>query len=229
MNKILSTLFAALILISAPVRAELANMELEYQIHYGSTHAGSLNISITHDGEQYQMASATKPKGIAKMFLKSYTTATQFTAAGNDFKLLNGSEVYKGKESDDLSFVINYDSKEVQLSNGEAIKFAAENLLDFQTFPLLLMIEPPQQVSGNTYIEVSAKKVRNYTYTEVSEETLSMPDGDQLAWKVTKLRDNNPEITTTVWISQKDNVPLRIESLRKGKITRISLESARIQ
>ncbi len=204
-------------------------MKLGYLVEYGSIKAGNIQITITRSGDQYEMSSTTKPSGLAKLFLKTHTTKTLFSADDNNFQLLSGTEEYTGKENDSLSYDVNHENKQIEFGDGEPVEFVQSDRLDLQTFPLLLMIVPLEQVSGNDYVEVSASKIRNYTYQELSEETLSLSDGDQKTWKLAKFRDNKPERTTTVWIKQEGGIPIRIESLNKGKVTRISLISSKIQ
>jgi hypothetical protein len=205
--------------------ATIDDQVLKYSVSYGSKKVGTIEINIRNENGGYVVTSTSKPGAMAKMFMKDHVSDTRFIQHEDKVVLDSGTEQLKGKDGYDRGFQFDRGQGRIEFSNGKHADIKPDDEFEAVTFPLLLMLQPVESIKeGSQLREVSAKRIRNYTYENPVEETVKVPAGEFSSWKIVRHRSDRPEDSVTVWLEKSANpVPLQIAINKKGSTSTLKL------
>ena len=209
----------------ALAEVNIIDQDLTYTASYGKRNAGSIQIQIRGTDTGYIVTSITKPHKLAGLLLKEHTTEAEFAWRNEELVPISATESLKGKERYDRGFMFDYDNLTVSLSEGRSSTFEQNDQFESVTFPLLLMHRDLAEIENLEIKEVSAKRLRDYTYQKAEQETVKVPAGEFSTWKVTRFRSDRPEDTVVTWLNQSDNpIPVKIAINKDGNTSTLALQ-----
>ena len=202
----------------------IPDQTLRYSVTYSGQNAGELEISIRGDSRSYTVTSTSHLSNLAKLLLDAYTSETRFTWNGELLELNSSTERIQGNEGYERSYRINRHSLHVEYNDGKKVAIRPDDRFEAVSFPLILMHRSMDGIGGTRVREVSAKRVRDYTYGNPEEDSVEVPAGSFSTWKVTRQRVDRPDSSVTVWLNKYDvPIPVKIMTTKKGKNTVLQL------
>jgi len=213
---------AAALFTVAVTAAAFDGRALNYAARYGNIDAGTVTVSIRADGDGYRVESVARPSPVAKLFgVKAQTDVTQFSRAGDGEIMLERGHTKRAGDGGEDWFRIDRDASRIEFSDAEARPIAAGEVFEAASFPLLLMLRAREtrvdSIAEAQVTEVSARRAREYRYDAPVIARIKTSTGESDAWKITRHRVDRPDDTVTVWLRQRDAVPLKITVTKRGR------------
>lgn len=210
--------------------AAFENQTLHYAAKYGDIDAGAVEVRIRVDGGNYRVESDAKPSALAKLLkAKAHASVTQFARNDAGTIILDSGRSKYG-DGDAKWFRIDRAANRIEFSDGDARAIDSGAQLEAASFPLLLMLRARdagvESIAGLRAVEVSVRRAREYIYDAPSAQTVSAPAGEVNAWKITRRRADRPADSVTVYLRQRDHLPLKITVTKRGRTSSLLLTAA---
>ena len=204
--------------------AAIEDQTLRYTAAYGRVNAGEVEINIRNENHGYVVTSTGKPSMLAAMFFKTHSSTTRFIRHRGEVALDSGTERLAGEGGYRRGFRFNRAHGRVEFSNGKHGAIQPGDRFEAAAFPLLLMLRPVESIAGARVREVSARRMRDYTYEPPVEEIVKVPAGAFPCWKINRHRTGRPTERVTVWLHKAENpIPLKIVVTKKGRTSTLEL------
>lgn len=221
----------ALLTVSAAA-AGFENQTLHYAARYGDLDAGAVEVRIRAEADGCRVESNAKPSALAKLFgADAHASVTQFIrdpGDGDAWTLDGGRE--KHGDGDAQWFRIDRAANRIEFSDGDARAIDSGAQFEAAAFPLLLMLRARDagvdSIAGLRALEVSVRRARDYIYDAPVAETIAAPAGETSAWKITRRRADRPADSVTVYLNQRDHLPLKITVTKRGRTSSLLLTAA---
>lgn len=205
-----------------------APLELTYSLHYGGLEVGRVVKTLRRTATgSYEFRSHSKPLGAAKMF-----TSVQWFEEGE-------FEIHQGRVRP-LSFLeyrvgadrphrhsARFDWKERKINYAHGATLALPpNTQDQGSLLFAFMLHPPTAGGEQTIHVSSGKKLRDYRYAHTGSETLKTALGTLKTTRIERPARGEDEESFRIWLApDRNNVPIRITTQKRGQETRLELES----
>jgi len=125
---------------------------------------------------------------------------------------------------------MDHAANRIEFSDGERRAIAPGEQLEAASFPLLLMLRARdagvESIADLRALEVSARRAREYIYDAPVAARIATPAGEVGAWKITRRRVDRPADTVTVYLHQRDHLPLKITVTKRGRTSSLLLTAA---
>lgn len=205
-----------------------APLELTYTLHYGGLEVGRVvkTLKRTATGS-YEFRSHSKPLGAAKMF-----TSVQWFEEGE-------FEIYQGRVRP-LSFLeyrvgsdkphrhsarFDWKTQKINYAHGASLALPP-NTQDQGSLLFAFMLHPPLAGGEQTIQVSSGKKLRVYQYSHAGSETLKTGLGTLKTIRIERPASGKDDESFRIWLApERNNVPVRITTQKRGQETSLELES----
>lgn len=205
-----------------------APLQLTYSLHYGGLEVGRVvkTLKRTPAGN-YEFRSHSKPLGVAKMF-----TSVQWFEEGE-------FEIHQGRVRP-LSFLeyrvgadkphrhsARFDWKALKINYAHGANLALPpNTQDQGSLLFAFMLHPPTAGGEQTIHVSSGKKLRVYRYAHAGSETLKTALGPLKASRIERPASGQDDEGFQIWLApERNNIPVRITTQKRGQDTSLELES----
>lgn len=139
-----------------------------------------INTSISIDGDVVTYTKNTKPKGMAKMFLKEATETSIFKVTNSGLNVQKYEYTMRSKdESRNESFALNTTTKTIDgNSRGKVFSIPAkDNLIDRASMEILLMLDASKR-SNLEYKVVDRGYVKAYKFDYLGQQSVRTAGSD---------------------------------------------------
>ncbi|MFT5571820.1 MAG: hypothetical protein ACI9FR_000741 [Cryomorphaceae bacterium] len=194
---------------------------------FGNATLGRIDSTLTKTDSGYAVMSVTKAQGMAAIIIGSNEQQAC------EFEINDGRAVPKsygggriGKSDYDVDF--DWAERKISFASGESIDMPKGYVVDNCIMPFAAAILKGEGLGEESMYVVDGKKkrIRGYTLSSSSEETLETVLGPKKTIKMVLAREFKPERTFTLWLS-KDNqyIPIKMEEQRKSRTTTMMVNS----
>lgn len=191
-----------------------------YTVSVGNIAAGEIrrSLSVTEQG-QFMYESETKSSGLAALFVKDHIIERSVWRFKNhapqplhfQYQKTGGKKERKYTLSFDWTQGVVKDESGADPWQARLDKGAQDRLL----YQLTLMYDLQSGRTELAYPLVDGRKLRNYRFQKVAEETLETPLGPLKTVKLSRILESD-EKTVTLWCAPSlDYLPVRIEQNEK--------------
>lgn len=205
-----------------------ATLQLNYSLRYGGLEVGRVVKTLKRNaGGGYEYRSHSKPMGAAKMF-----TSVQWFEEG-EFEIHQGRvrplsflEYRVGADKPHRhSAFFDWKAQKINYAHGATLALPT-NTQDQGSLLFAFMLHPPT-AGGEQAIHVSSgKKLRVYRYAFAGNETLKTALGTLKTIRIERPATGQDEESFQIWLApERNNIPVRITTQKRGQETSLDLES----
>ena len=205
-----------------------APLELTYTLRYGGLEVGRVVKTLKRTAAgSYEFRSHSKPLGAAKMF-----TSVEWFEEG-EFEIHQG----RVRPQSFLEYRVGADrphrhgarfdwkAQKINYANGTSVALPP-NTQDQGSLLFAFMLHPPTAGGEQTIQVSSGKKLRVYRYAHAGNETLKTGLGTLKTIRIERPASGQDEESFRIWLApERNNVPVRITTQKRGQETSLDLES----
>lgn len=205
-----------------------APLELTYTLRYGALEVGRVvkTLKRTATGT-YEFHSRSKPLGAAKMFTSvQWLEEGEFEIHQGQVRPLSFLEYRVGADKPHRhSARFDWKAQKIIYANGVSLALPP-NTQDQGSLLFAFMLHPPT-AGGEQIIHVSTgKKLGVYRYTYAGSETLKTALGTLKTTRIKRPASGQDDESFRIWLApERNNVPVRITTQKRGQETSLELES----
>lgn len=205
-----------------------APLELTYTLRYGGLEVGRMvkTLKRTATGS-YEFRSHSKPLGAAKMFTSvEWFEEGEFEIHQGRVRPLSFLEYRVGADKPHRhSARFDWKAQKINYAHGVSLALPP-NTQDQGSLLFAFMLHPPTAGSEQTIQVSSGKKLRVYQYKHAGNETLKTGLGTLKTIRIERPASGQDEETFRIWLApERNNVPVRITTQKRGQETSLDLES----
>lgn len=207
-----------------------ATLELSYSLRYGGLDVGRVVKTLKRTAEGgYEYRSHSRPLGAAKMF-----TSVQWFEEG-EFEIHQGRvrplsflEYRVGADKPHRhSAFFDWKAQKINYAHGVNLALPT-NTQDQGSLLFAFMLHPPT-AGGEQIIHVSSgKKLRVYRYVFAGKDTLKTALGTLKTIRIERPATNQEDESFQIWLAtERNNIPVRITTQKRGQETSLELETVK--
>lgn len=204
--------------------AEPKDQTLRYSVDYRGSDAGEIEVIVKRNDDGYQVTSISHLSLLASMFLQSHTIVSFFQRTDDGLVLQSGKEILTQTGETVRSFEVDAPAGNIRFSGGDPVSFDRSTHLDADSFPLGLVTSNAEALLGRRFLSVNPKRARLFEITDVKKDRVEVPAGAFEVWRIHSSVPGEPSRVFRLWLRvDGDQVPVRIETGREGKLTTMVL------
>lgn len=209
--------------------AAFENQTLRYAAFYGDIDAGAVEVRIRAEADGYRVEVDARPSALAKLFgANAHASVTQFIRNDSGEIILDSGREEHG--DGERWYRFDHAANRIEFSDGGRRAIEPGDAFEAASFPLLLMLRArdagAESIANTRVTEVSARRAREYMYDAPAATRIDTPAGEANTWKILRHRVDRPADTVTVWLRQRDNMPLKIAVTKRGRTSSLLLTAA---
>ena len=224
--------FALLCLLSLAARAAEpplpTPLELHYVLRYGGLTVGRVTKTLTREADgTYVHRSRSRPEGMARMFTSvEWFEEGRFEVVRGAARPLSFLEYRVGADkSHRHSATFDWKTMQIHYSHGPVVPLPPDTQDQGSLF-YAFMLHPPTPGSEQTIHISGGKKLNRYRYAETGSETLKTVLGTLPTRIIERRVLKKDDEEFRIWLAPtRDNLPVRIQTIKRGEPTTLELES----
>ncbi len=204
---------------------DIKSQTLRYSIKYGKYNAGELEIVIERSQQQIKTTAISHLSIPARMFIADLTAENWFDIEREKAYLVSGHTLSRDRKTVERSFAIDRKQGLIKLQPGEqVIPINIKKIFESTAFPITLITSDIESIQGQTVLEISPKRIREYVYLAPEQQTLTLNGRRFETWKVTRQKLGDATRTVTLWLDKNNQqIPVKIITTKKNKDTVMTL------
>lgn len=205
-----------------------ASLELTYTLRYGGLEVGQVikTLKRTATGS-YEFRSHSKPLGAAKMFTSvEWFEEGEFELHQGRVRPLSFLEYRVGADKPHRHAArFDWKAQKINYAHGASLALPT-NTQDQGSLLFAFMLHPPTP-GGEQSIHVSSgKKLRVYRYAHAGSETVNTVLGTLKTMRIKRPASDQKDESFDIWLApERNNLPVRITTQKRGQETSLELES----
>lgn len=205
-----------------------ASLELTYTLRYGGLEVGRVVKTLKRTAAgNYEYRSHSKPLGAAKMFTSvQWFEEGEFEVHQGRVRPLSFLEYREGADKPHRhSARFDWKAQKINYAHGASVALLP-NTQDQGSLLFAFMLHPPTAGGEQTIHVSSGKKLRVYRYAYAGSETLKTALGSLKATRIDRPASGPDDESFQIWLaSERNNIPLRITTQKRGQETSLELVS----
>jgi hypothetical protein len=209
-----------------------APLELKYALRYGGLTIGHLTKTLTRETDgSYRHHSRSVPEGMAKVFTSvEWFEEGRFELVKGEVRPLSFLEYRVGADKPHRhSATFDWTNRTIHYAGWPDAPLPA-GTQDQGSVLFALMLNPPSPGTEHKLHVSTGKKLREYRYLQVGTENLKTVFGTLRTQIIERrpLADDKDRETYRVWLApDRQNLPVRVATEKRGQKTIMELESAK--
>jgi len=224
---------AALLLFSLTTSAaELAlpvPLTLNFVLRYGELTVGHVTKTLVREADgRYHQHSVSVPKGMARWFTDvEWNEDGHFEVVNDTVRPLRFLEYRVGADKPHRhEAVFDWSAGKIRYASGVVMDLPT-GTQDQGSLLFAFMMHPPVAGKSQTLHISTGKKLRQYQYSDVGQERLKTEIGTVETRIIERVIRNPDEEGFRIWLATNyRNLPVKIETRKRGQATVLELESA---
>lgn len=205
-----------------------APLELRYVLLYGGLTVGRVTKTLTREADgTYVHRSRSRPEGMARWFTSvEWFEEGRFEVVQGMVRPLSFLEYRVGADkSHRHSATFDWKTMQIHYSQGPVVPLPPETQ-DQDSLLYAFMLHPPTPGSEQTIHISGGKKLSRYRYAEAGGETLKTVLGTLQTRTIERRALKKDDEEFRIWLAPtRGNLPVRIETIKRGQPTTLELES----
>lgn len=205
-----------------------ASLELRYVLRYGGLTVGHVTKTLTREPDgRYRQRSHSRPEGMARLFTRvEWFEEGRFEVVQGRVRPLEFLEHRVGADkSHRHEAVFDWQAGKIRYAHGPVVDLPPDTQ-DQGSILYALMLDPPPPGRREDIHISSGKKLVAYRYERVGSETLQTPLGALKTHVIERLPLGKDDEVFRIWLAaERDNLPVRILTRKRGQDTVLELES----
>lgn len=205
-----------------------ASLELRYVLHYGDLTVGRVTKTLTRETDgTYLFHSRSRPEGMARWFTSvEWFEEGHFEVVQGRVRPLSFLEYRVGADkSHRHSATFDWKAGQIRYSHGPVVPLPPDTQ-DQGSLLYAFMVHPPAPDSDQTIHISGGKKLKRYRYAETGNETLKTVLGTLQTHIVERQPLDKDDEQFRIWLAPaRMNLPVRIQTIKRGQPTTLDLES----
>lgn len=214
--------------VSAPAGELPDRLELTYSLRYGSLTVGTSTRTLEHRADgTYRHALHTTPKGMARLLTQvEWFEEGTFRIEQDRLQPLTFLKYRVGaSKSHRHSATFDWKTMQIHYSHGPVVPLPPDTQDQGSLF-YAFMLHPPTPGSEQTIHISGGKKLNRYRYAETGSETLKTVLGTLPTRIIERRVLKKDDEEFRIWLAPtRDNLPVRIQTIKRGEPTTLELES----
>ncbi|MGU9956272.1 MAG: DUF3108 domain-containing protein [Arenicellales bacterium WSBS_2016_MAG_OTU3] len=223
----LSTLLTLLAYSTTAHAAGIQPMTLKYQVKIDGTEIGFINTDIKNDGNGGMIStSITEANPIFKALglAPDVTEKVWFQTANSEYKPTKYFEKRTGRKAYESNVVIDWSAGKLHFVGGKPMPIPANDVLQFGIIPLAMIMRPASDFSGQKIKVFTKQQIREFKIGTPTPAKIETAMGTVHTIRIPAQRLDKPDRKLSIWLApEQGNIPVRIENVRKKRVTVLSL------
>lgn len=202
-------------------------LTVRYTLSHGKLKLGSVEKTLSRDGDSYTLVADTKANGVAQLFANGdLHEEAKFTLAKGELYPQQYSVVRDGGKGYEREVTFDWKRRILNYDDGRVESMPSGYVTDSGSILFAMMLDTTRLMAGPTLSVVNGKDVDTYHVEMVGEETLDTPIGNLKTIKLIQQRIDKRDRQLSVWLAvDKGNLPVKIERHKKGDISTLMIDS----
>jgi hypothetical protein len=207
-----------------------ASLELTYTLHYGALTVGRVTKTLTREADgNYLQRSRSQALGAAKLFTSvEWLEEGRFEVVQGKVRPLTFLEYRVGADKPHRhSARFDWKTQQIFYEDWPTVALPPDTQ-DQGSILYALMLNPPASGTPQTIHISSGKKLGVYHYVRTGSETLKTVLGNVKAIVIERPAVDKNDEAFRIWLAtDRNNLPVRISTQKRGQETVLELESVR--
>jgi len=205
-----------------------ASLELHYTLHYGGMTVGRVVKTLKRNADGiYEYRSHSKPLGAAKMFTSvEWFEEGQFEIVEGRVRPLSFLEYRVGADKPHRHGArFDWKAQKIKYAHGVTLALPP-GTQDQGSLMYGFMLNPPTAAGEQTIHVSTGKKLRPYRYKQSGTESVKTPVGTLKTIIIEQPAASPDDEGLRIWLApDRENLPVRISTQKRGQETTLELES----
>lgn len=205
-----------------------ASLELRYVLRFGGMGIGHVTKTLTREADStYLHRSHSVPEGMARIFTSvEWFEEGRLEVVRGTVRPLSFLEYRVGADkSHRHSATFDWKAQKIRYAHGPVVALPP-GTQDLGSMLYAFMLQPPSGKDSRTMHLSTGKKLKPYRYSHAGQETRKTVLGDLRTQIIDQQTGDKDDEGFRIWLATNlNNLPVRIQTTKRGRETVLELES----